>query len=305
MLPYFSDTQIATALRYHEVIETLDAAYADLATGNAAILPRQRCAAGTAKFSSMGGLWATRHVAATKSYPTVNGQFSFLINLFDTALNQPLAVMAASEITRFRTAAQTALVASRLCANRVAKVALFGAGVQGLAQVAALQTRVTFDELAIVDPALRQAPQLNLPPHVRVALTDARSAVEGADMVITATRSLTPVFDGTWLKSDALVAAIGISSANGRELDNATFERAEQVVVEWLPQSRVEAGDVLAWLNDNPSPSARAKIVDLPSLYRTSWPRRSGLTVYKSVGTGLADCACGWLAWQRLTHMAH
>jgi ornithine cyclodeaminase len=302
MIPYFSDAQIRPALDYDSVIQTLDEAYSDLAQGQAAILPRQRCAAGAAKFSSMGGLWAAKQVAATKSYPTVNGQFSFLINLFDTAANIPLAVMAAQEITRFRTASQTAMVAARVCAKQVRKVALFGAGLQGKAQVEALSHRVSFDELAIVDPGMPTAPELDLARQARVQMKAAEQAVRDADIVITATRSQQAVFDGAWLKEGALVVAMGISSAGGRELDSRTMDRAERVIVEWLPQSMQEAGDVIAWLKD--SPDQQSKIIDLPQLYAQHWPQASGIQVFKSVGTGLADTACAWLAWQRLSAKA-
>lgn len=298
MLPFFSDAQISPHLDYSRVIQTLDEAYADLARGEAAILSRQRCAAGSAKFSSMGGLWAARYVAATKSYPTVNGQFSFLINLFDTATNVPLAVMAAQEITRFRTSSQTAMVAARVCPKHVRKVALFGVGLQGRAQVEALSHRIRFDELAIVDPGVNQIPTLNLACDAKVQLMSAEQAVRGADIVITATRSQTAVFNGAWLSNHAFVAAIGISSAAGRELDSRTFDCAERVIVEWLPQSMQEAGDVIAWLKD--SPAGHSKIADLPQLYSQNWPIAPGIQIFKSVGTGLADTACAWLAWQGL-----
>ncbi len=70
MMPSLSDAQLAAYLDYASVIETLDAVFADLARGQTAILPRQRCAVGPAKFSGMGGLWAAKNMAATKSYPT-------------------------------------------------------------------------------------------------------------------------------------------------------------------------------------------------------------------------------------------
>jgi ornithine cyclodeaminase len=302
MFRFYDDAQIAAVLNYSDVITTLDAAYADLAAGQAAILARQRCAAGSAKFSSMGALWAARQVAATKSYPTINGQFSFLINLFDTAANRPLAVMAAQEITRFRTSSQTAMVAARLKSARVSKVALFGAGLQGRAQVEALSRRIAFEELAIVDPAAMELPAFDLACQPQVQRCSAQEAVRDADIVITATRAQQPVFDGAWLKGDAFVAAIGISSASGRELDGSTFDRANRVIVEWMPQSMAEAGDVLAWLQETSSSDARHKIMDLPQLYQQAWPQQSGIQVFKSVGTGLADCACAWLAWQRLAN---
>ena len=301
-LPFVTDLQADQILDYPSVMDVLGQAYVDLAHGKAAVLARQRCSTETVKFASMGALWETQSVAATKSYATAAGQFSFLINLFDTKVNQPIAVMQAQTITRYRTAAQTAMVAAAALGchsrSRINKVALIGAGVQGRAQLEALSHCFVIDELALVDPTLTDVPPLSLACSPKIRLSNVRDAVEDADIVITATRSSTPVFDGSQLKSNAFVAAIGVSTATGRELDDSCFERAERVIVEWMPQSMQEAGDVLAWLNS--SGAERGKIFDLPSLYSQSWPRVDGIQVFKSVGTGLADTACAWLLYQRL-----
>jgi ornithine cyclodeaminase len=182
--------------------------------------------------------------------------------------------------------------------SRLDKVALIGAGVQGRAQLEALSHCFVIDELALVDPTLTDVPPLSLACSPKIRISNVRDAVKDADIVITATRSSTPVFDGSQLKSNAFVAAIGVSTATGRELDDSCFERAERVIVEWMPQSMQEAGDVLAWLNS--SGAERGKIFDLPSLYSQSWPRVDGIQVFKSVGTGLADAACAWLLYQKL-----
>jgi ornithine cyclodeaminase len=302
LFPYVTDLQADQVLDYPSVIDALSQAYADLAQGKAALLPRQRCSVGAAKFASMGALWGAKSIAATKSYATAAGQFSFLINLFDTKANQPLAVMQAQAITRYRTAAQTAMVAVNALRDTARshsiKVALIGAGEQGRAQVEALSHCFAIDELLLVDPSLNAVPALNLASASDVRLANVREAVEGADIVVTATRSSTPVFDGSWLKPNAFVAAIGISTSAGRELDDQCFERADRVIVEWMPQSMQEAGDVLAWLA---SPSADPeKIIDLPNLFSKSWPAAKGIQVFKSVGTGLADAACAWLVYQKL-----
>jgi ornithine cyclodeaminase len=310
MLPYITDDQAQSVLTYPAVTAALTQAYADLAAGQAAILPRQRCAAGAAKFASMGALWAARGVAATKSYPTVNGQFSFLINLFDTVANRPLAVMQAQTITRFRTACQTAMVVQALqLGPRVRKVALFGAGQQGVAQIEALSHVLGFDELAIVarevgDDA-KPVPAFDLAASCKgahITRMNAEQAVRGAQVVITATKSQQSVLYGDWLDANAFVAAVGVSTAAGRELDDACFDRAQRVIVEWLPQSMQEAGDVLAWLKHQPA--GQKKVSDFVALGQSAWPPSSsspaGITIYKSVGTGLADAACAQLVWQKL-----
>ena len=64
-------------------------------------------------------------------------------------------------------------------------------------------------------------------------------------MIVTATRSKVPLFDGSRVKRGASVIAVGASLPTGSELDDTTLGRASRVIVEWKPQSLVEAGEVV------------------------------------------------------------
>jgi ornithine cyclodeaminase len=304
---HFDDQRIASLLDYPGVVAILDEAFRDLAAGQAHIHPRQRTDGAGLRLSSMGALWAARKVGGLKVYPTVQGQFSFLVTLFDLEHNVPLAVFDGAEITRFRTAALTALVAGRAAQAAPRKLALFGAGFQGRGQVQALCHQYDFAQIAVVDPAVDRAwcQQLVRESGSRVDICDARTAVEEADIVVTATRSAQPVFDGHWLKPGAFVAAIGTSGPQSRELDDATLSRASRIIVEWKPQSLQEAGELVLW---NGSPSEREKVVDLAELYAQPHPWRvqpQDIIVCKAVGVGLSDVACAYLAYARHTQGHH
>lgn len=303
-LLHLDDAQIAKLLDYPAVVDTLQAAFEDLARGQAHIHDRQRTDSAGFRLSSMGAVWNAKKVAGLKVYPTVNGQFSFLINLFDLDSNQPIAVLDGAELTKFRTAGLTAMVARHAARKDAKKLALFGAGFQGQAQAVALSQFFQFDEIAVVDPAAdaKLCAQLQQQTGVPVRLCDAESAVPEADIVVTATRSSTPVFDGQWLKPGAFVSAMGISAPKGRELDDATLTRADRIIVEWKPQSLSEAGELVLW---NGSVAQQEKIIDIPALFADSQPwrlRDEDIIVCKSVGVGLSDVACAYLAYQKLAH---
>lgn len=300
-IPFISDQQISETLDFPSVATVLGEAFASLATGGAAVHCRQRTDCHDLRLSTMGAVWADRTVGGVKVYPTVRGQFSFSILLFDLASNQPLAVLDGNEITRLRTAAITTLVASKAAAARPRKLALFGTGLQGRAQVAALCGWFEFEEIALVDPAgdAAWAEALARSTGCRVAFTTPEAAVRDADIVVTATRSATPVFDGAWLAPGAFVSAIGTSTPKGRELDDTTMDRAGRIIVEWKPQSLAEAGEVVLWAGR----SAASPFVDLPELYagQAPWrPVEPAITVFKSVGVGLADVAVAQLAVSRI-----
>ena len=55
---------------------------------------------------------------------------------------------------------------------------------------------------------------------------DAATAAAEVDVIVTATRSPTSLFDGALVKPGAFVAAVGSSTRAARELDDALLDRA-------------------------------------------------------------------------------
>lgn len=303
---FLNDAQVAQLLDVPACAAVLDEAFADLAQGHATVQARHRSDCGAVKLSAMGALWPSRGVAGVKAYTTVAGQFSFLVSLFDTAQNRTMAVLEGQALTRLRTAALTRLVVAKALNPGAGKLALFGAGQQGRAQAEALCDLTRWREIAVVDPQVDAAWCEQLAAHhgCRVTRADAASAVAGAHLVLTATRSKTPVFDGAQLEPGTLVIAMGTSLPDGRELDDTTLRRAARVLVEWKPQSLAEAGEVVLGRAGGALDDTR--IADLAELYGGQRPWRlhaDEIVVFKSVGIGLADVACGWLAMARSRSM--
>lgn len=296
---HITDRQISKWLHFRGVATALEEAFRDLAHGKAAVHSRQRTQCENERLSTMGALWPSRSIAGVKVYPTVAGQFSFAILLFDLSTNAPVAVLEGNELTRLRTAAITAMVAAHAANPAPRKLALFGAGVQGRAQAAALCERFDFDEICIVDPKTDPVWRETFQAGVRgrVRQVGAEEAVRDAHIVVTATRSSQPVFNGEWLSPGAFVSAVGTSTPVARELDDIAMSRAARIIVEWKPQCLAEAGELVLW----PGHTEARNIVDLPELMRLNQPWRTNaqdIIVFKSVGVGLSDLATARLALQ-------
>src|SRR5262249_56091603 len=69
-------------------------------------------------------------------------------------------------------------------------------------------------------------------------------AVRGADIVIAATTSCTPVFDGADLRPGTHVTGVGSYTPQMREVDEATVRRS-RVVVDSREAALAEAGDLI------------------------------------------------------------
>lgn len=302
-LPFVDDAFVAAHLTVPAVRESIARAFASLAAGTAQIQARTRIECGAFRLSAMGAVWLDEGLAAVKTYGTVAGRFDFVCNLFDTATGRPLATVQGNEITRFRTPALSVHAVSRLATGRRV-LALFGTGVQGAAHLDALMAEQPFDEMRVVGMGditgfcTDAAQRWQRPVHAMAA----DAAVDGADVIVTATRSKTPMFDGSRLKPGATVIAVGTSLPTGSELDDATLARAARLIVEWKPQSLVEAGEVVTGLAHGVLQPER--IVDLVELGAADarWRQSdSEIVVFKSVGVGLTDLAAAalvWKAWQ-------
>ena len=300
ILHTYTDEDVARAVTWREVMHDMPLAFKALQQGDAAIQARQRIDCGDWKLSGMGALWVSRAVAAYKTYTSLNGQFNFLVNLFDLK-TQAHHVMPAAEITRCRTAAMTAWVAREIVNPHARKLAIFGLGVQGRAHVEALQETLGFSQIAVVDTAdiSVSCDQLSKRFGVQVYQTDAQQAVSGADLIVTITRSKKPLFDGTWLKRGASICAIGTSLPNGSEIDALSRSRSSSVIVEWKPQSLLEAGEIVMGLADKSLDASQIK--DLTEMVASPAPWRRNpdeIILFKAVGVGLSDLVTARLVVQ-------
>ena len=249
----------------------------------------------------MGAALPTAGVVGAKVYSTVAGRFSFVIVLFSAASGEPLAAIEANELTRFRTAAATAVAMQRLAARDARTLALFGTGVQARAHAEALLLAHPFEQVRIAGRAA--APEfanwIQTEFGVAAGAVDAATAVRDADVIVTATRATEPLFDGAQVKAGTFVAAVGSSKPEAREIDDALLARAELIVVEWLPAAQAEAGE---FVRAAPGTIDPARVTELGKLLvrGTSYRRRAGdIVVYKSVGIGLEDVALAHLVYER------
>jgi len=287
----YTEEQIGRAVNWRDVLADLPLAFEALRVGDAAIQARQRIDCGNWKLSGMAAVWQSRAVAAYKTYTSLNGQFNFLLNLFDLATGDH-HVMPAGEITRARTAAMTTWAARQISNPGARKLALFGLGIQGRTHLEALHGTLGFSEIAVVDTAdvSTSCAALSTQLGVPVRQVSPQQAVTDADVVVTITRSKQPVFDGHWLKPGATVCAVGTSLPNGSEIDATTRLRSQQVIVEWKPQSLAEAGEIVQGLADRSLDPAR--IADLTEMPIGSAPWRQSaddIVLFKAVGVGLSD----------------
>jgi len=302
-LQHITDSMVDSLLSPADAQQVLRDAFLRFGDGSAAMQERIRTEAGGVKLSTLGAVIPGQGVAGAKVYTTIKGRFSFVILLFSTEDGRPLASFDAGAITRLRTAACSVVAARHLARPESRHLALFGAGTQGQAHAAQMSAAFDLESIRVCTPRAVDglADAIARQCRVPVRVCSADEALDGADIVVTASRATSPLFPGEYLPAGCFVAAIGSSLPHTRELDDVALSRAALVAVEWRPQSLREAGElVLAGEGVLPD----EKIVELAELVSGRVPgrrHRDDITIYKSVGVGLEDVALAGLAWRRFS----
>ena len=229
------------------------------------------------------------------------------VTLFDGETGRPTAVLNASALTSIRTAAVTALATRLLAREDATELAIIGSGVQARAHLQALMMVRPFTAVRIYSPndeharRLVTAGQEEYGPAVRVeTAASAREALSGADVVVTATNSASPVLERGWLAPGAHVNAIGASIPSARELDVATIAEAE-LFTDSRESATHEAGDFRLALSEGAIGPDHIR-AELGELVIGARPGRSGpaaLTVFRSLGLAVEDLAAAELAVAR------
>jgi ornithine cyclodeaminase/alanine dehydrogenase-like protein (mu-crystallin family) len=211
--------------------------------------------------------------------------------VFDARSLSPLAVVDGTSLTTFRTAGQSAMVVRRLAAPDAHQLVVFGSGPQARAHIEAVCTVRPIDSVRVI--GRRPEPVALLCKELACDQFDIRAGIPDevltADIVVCATTSRTPVFDGAKLNEQAYVVAVGSHTPDSRELDDAVFSRASAVLVEHRETALREAGDIVMSLMAN---SLRPdQIMDFSDLAAGRLSATTGISVYKSVGMGYQDLA--------------
>jgi len=232
--------------------------------------------------------------------PAIQGLFA----LFDTATGSPLATIDAEALTGYRTAAVSAMAASRLARADSTKLTLLGSGhlipflaaahasVRPIAQVKLWARNAERGEKA-AERIRSRLPDI----EVRVA-TDIEAAVGWGDIVCSATRSTDPLILGRWLPEGVHLDLVGGYRPDMREIDDVGVSRS-RVFVDTFDGALAEAGDLIIPLRAGRITSD-AILGDLTDLASSPLHRQEEreITLFKSVGTAAADLVVGAAAWK-------
>lgn len=301
-----SRDDVASVLTMRDCMEMVETAFAQLARGDT-IMP-QRAAFRTEKHHGLflgmpayiGGEMDALGLKVVTVYPDNPKRFGKptiygTLLLLDPVTGECRAIMDAGYLTAVRTGAASGVATGHLARKNARTCALFGAGVQARKQIEAVHLVRPLDTVWVIDPAEelrdRFAKEVEDELEITVVPTgDAEAAVRAADIVVTASSSPTPVFEGGWLKPGAHINNIGSHSPAARELDTETVKRS-YYVADLKEANLAEAGDILIPIEEG-AVTADHIAADLGEVVTGKKPGRTSedqITLFKSCGLAIQD----------------
>jgi alanine dehydrogenase len=225
--------------------------------------------------------------------PTVGATYL----LMDRASGTPLALLDGDALTVRRTAAVSAIAARHMAREDSRVLLMVGTGHLAPWMIRAhCALRPSLEEVWIWGRHSEHAESLadtlvaeGLPARAAAVLPD---AVRRADIVSCATTARAPIVLGEWVRAGTHLDLVGGFTRDMREVDDAAIAGA-RIVVDSYDGALAEAGDLTDPIERGVL-TRDAVVADLAALVRGEMDARtqgSDITVFKSVGTALADLA--------------
>lgn len=304
-----SAADVRASLPMSKAIDTMRHAYSQLSAGKAIAPPRQHISTDKGVTLIMPAYLPERSdfgikvVSVYDDNPNLNlppnqryeghlvlPRITATVLVLDPETGSPKAFMDGASLTAIRTGAGGGVAADLLARKDAKKVGLFGAGVQARAQLQAVMAVRDIEHVNLISRTQTSAQRLAAEisewtdaPEVNLVATP-QEVVADAGIVICATTSATPLFDGNDLQSGTHITAVGTFVPEKREVDTTTIRRANRIVVDSREACLEEAGDLII-----PNAQIDAEIGEIVNGNKEGRQSDNEITFFKSVGVAVQD----------------
>jgi ornithine cyclodeaminase/alanine dehydrogenase-like protein (mu-crystallin family) len=308
MAVWLNEADVRAVLEPAELIDAMEAALAAFSAGEV-VQPVRSALEMTERsfFFVMPALYAGQGVMGSKLVTVVpenaaRGLHTHLaaITLLDSATGELLALMDGRYVTEVRTAAVSAVSARHVARPDAHVLGILGSGVQAASHLSALRSVRELREVRVWSPTQANRERFAAEHPGARATESAADAVRGADIILVATSSATPVLRSEWVADGAHVIAIGASRPTQQELDPALVARA-RLVVDSRAAALVEAGDIVRPIGEGlfGEDHVAAELGEVIAGRTAGRTRPDEVTLFKSLGLAVEDVAAAGLAYRR------
>lgn len=256
-----NDIEVRQVLKMGDCIEAMGRAFAEEAKGIAVNRPRVRYkvppdlsqpgymaniisgavpSSGVAALRYDSSIVQERLVGGVRrmDFPSPSKRSWGFVLLFSLKTGEPLALIHDFSLSALRVGATTGIAHKVLSKKDSKVVGLFGSGNEAKRNLEAICLVRAIERVKVYSPNRqhreRFAEEMTQPLGVEIQpVTSAEAAIKGSDIVMSATNSSQPVFDGDWLEPGQFVTTIVNSDGVHRrtEADAATMVRSDLIVL--------------------------------------------------------------------------
>ncbi len=163
---------------------------------------------------------------AAAGLPTVNG----VVALFDDVTGLPKAFVDFHLVTKWKTAGDSLLSASKLARKDARRFLLVGAGTVARSMIEAYGSLWPEAQFTVWNRSPAGAAKMAAEVPGLLVADDLEAAVKAADVICTATMAAAPVIKGVWLQPGQHLDLIGAYNPRMREVDDGAMQRASVFV---------------------------------------------------------------------------
>ncbi len=252
----------STGLTMKETVETIEKVFRAHGVGDVIVPPKVLLDMQiTGKYDTWGnampayvGPWnasGIKWAGANWNNPKKHGLPSIFasIILTDPETFAPVAIIGGGWITAMRTGAATAIAAKYLASSNAEVLCLIGAGYQAKFQLSALNEIFKPCEVRVADLDKYRRAKFASEMSERFSFKirqvgTIKSAVQGADIVVTVTSADEPLVRYEWLKDNCFVCAVG----SYQELEFRVIKSVNKIIVDHLEQT-MHRGELAKWVS--------------------------------------------------------
>jgi len=228
------------------------------------------------------------------------------IILIDPRTGTLKAIMGGTWITALRTGAAGAIAAKYLANPNPKTVGFVGAGTQARTQLMGLQIVFkTIEEVRVWDinekAALKYAEEMKK-KYSQTSICSVKSienAVQGADIIVTATPSRKPLVAAEWVDEGTHINCVGADAPGKQELDTALLIKSKIVVDDW--SQSCHGGEINVPLAKGiiKKKDVWGDICEIVAGLKTGRTSRNEITIFTSTGLAIQDAATANIAYQK------
>jgi ornithine cyclodeaminase/alanine dehydrogenase-like protein (mu-crystallin family) len=294
---YLREDDVRELLDVETAIEAVEAAFRGLAEEKAVNIPRSRARAPGITLHVMSAAAEYLGFVGWKVYTTTRAKARFHVGLSSVESGELVALIESDFLGQLRTGAASGVATEYMARPDARTVGVFGTGKQARTQLKAMTAvrRIERAEVYSRNDERRQRFAHEMSEYCGTQVVSVHSpeeAVAEKDIVICATTSEVPLFEGRMVEPGTHLNVVGSNYLTKAEIDIETVRRADVIVCDSVEACQREAGDFVEALE--------AGVTDWPLMHdlaevvvgrQTGRALPEQITLFKSVGLAIEDVA--------------